>query len=52
MSRWARANHIPLHITCLETAAHAVDIARTRLERAADPAVQLAAAGRLLPSAG
>ena len=41
MSRWARANHIPLHITCLETAAHAVDIARMRLEKAADPAVQL-----------
>ena len=41
MSRWARANHIPLHITCLETAAHAVAIARMRLEKAADPAVQL-----------
>ena len=41
MSSWARENHIPLHITCLETASHAVAIARTRLEKAADPAVQL-----------
>lgn len=41
LSRWARAHRIALHITCLETAARAIDIARARLAQAADPAVQL-----------
>ena len=41
VSRWARGRGIPLHITCLETARSAVDIARGRLDRANDPAVQL-----------
>ena len=41
ISRWARGRGIPLHITCLETAPSAVDIARGRLARAGDPAVQL-----------
>src|ERR1017187_10806074 len=41
VSRWARARAIPLHFTCLEMASHAVDIARVRLARAGDPAVEL-----------
>lgn len=41
VSRWARAQRMPLQITCLETAASAVDIARARLEQAADPNVHL-----------
>lgn len=41
VSRWARGRGIPLRITCLETAGSAVDIARGRLARAGDPAVQL-----------
>jgi SAM-dependent methyltransferase len=41
VSRWARACDIPLHFTCLETASHAVDIARGKLARAGNPAVQL-----------
>jgi hypothetical protein len=36
----ARVRH-PLHFTCLETAGHAVDIARGQLARAGNPAVQL-----------
>ena len=34
VSRWARANGVPLHFTCLEMAGHAVDIARRQLARA------------------
>jgi hypothetical protein len=41
VSRWARACGIPLRFTCLEIAGPAVDIARRRLARADDPAVQL-----------
>lgn len=41
VSRWARAQRIPVHITCLETSARAVAIARARLEQARDPAVQV-----------
>jgi len=41
VSRWARAGGIPLHFTCLEMADHAAGIARGRLARAGDPAVQL-----------
>jgi len=41
VSRWARAQNIPLHITCLETSARALDIARARLEQSGDPAMQL-----------
>jgi hypothetical protein len=41
VSRWARANGVPLHFTCLEMAGHAVDIARGQLARAGDPAVRL-----------
>ncbi len=41
MSRWARAQGIPLHFTCLELSAHAFEIARAQLARAGDPAVQL-----------
>jgi SAM-dependent methyltransferase len=41
VSRWARAQRFPLQITCLETSARAVDIARAQLEQAADPHVQL-----------
>lgn len=41
MSRWARTQGIPLHFTCLELSPHAFEIARKRLERAADPAVHL-----------
>ena len=41
VSRWARAHDIPLHVTCLEMAGHAVAIARQKLARAGDPAVQL-----------
>ena len=41
VSRWARANGIPLHFTCLEMAGHAADIAHRQLARAGDPAVQL-----------
>ena len=41
VSRWARANGIPLHFTCLEMAGHTADIAHRQLARAGDPAVQL-----------
>jgi hypothetical protein len=41
MSRWARTYDIPLHFTCLETAGHAVNIARGQIARAGNPAVQL-----------
>lgn len=41
VSRWARTYDIPLHFTCLETAGHAVEIARGQLARAGNPAVQL-----------
>jgi hypothetical protein len=41
VSRWARTYDIPLHFTCLETAGHAVDIARRQLARAGNSAVQL-----------
>lgn len=41
VSRWARSRDIPLHFTCLETGSHAVDIARGKLARADNPAVQL-----------
>ena len=41
MSRWARAQGIPLHFTCLELSAHAFEIARAQLARAGDPAVHL-----------
>ena len=39
--RWASANGILLHFTCLEVAGHAVDIARGQLARAGNPPVQL-----------
>ena len=39
--RWANACGILLHFTCLETAGHAVDIARGQLARAGYPPVQL-----------
>lgn len=41
MSRWARASGIQLDITCVENADSAVDIARLRLDRAADRDVRL-----------
>ena len=41
LSRWGRTHSIPLHFTCLEMAGYAVDIARERLARVGDPAVQL-----------
>lgn len=41
VSRWARANGISLHFTCLEKAGTAVVIARRHLDRAGDPAVRL-----------
>ena len=41
ISRWARGRGIPLHITCLETARSAVEIAREKLARADDLAVRL-----------
>jgi len=41
MSRWARANGIRLHITCLEAAENAFEIARRRLEQAAEQGVHL-----------
>jgi hypothetical protein len=41
VSRWAYACDIPLHFTCLETAGHAVDIARRQLAHAGNSAVQL-----------
>ncbi len=41
VSRWAGANGIPVHFTCLEKAGHAVDIARGQLARAGNPPVQL-----------
>lgn len=41
VSRWARANGVLLHFTCLEVAGHAANIARGRLVRAGDPAVRL-----------
>jgi hypothetical protein len=41
VSRWARRHGIPLHFTCLEMADPAIDIARQRLARGGDPAVQL-----------
>jgi 2-polyprenyl-3-methyl-5-hydroxy-6-metoxy-1,4-benzoquinol methylase len=41
VSRWACAQDIPLHFTCLEMAGHAVDIARRQLARAGNSAVQL-----------
>ena len=41
VSRWARANGISLHFTCLEKAGPAVDIARRHLDSAGDPDVQL-----------
>ena len=41
VSRWARANGISLHFTCLEKAGPVVNIARQKLARADDPAVQL-----------
>ncbi len=39
--RWANACGIPLHFTCLETAGHAMDIARGQLARAGNPPVRL-----------
>ncbi len=41
VSRWARAHAIPVHITCLEVAGPAVEIARRKLACANDPAVIL-----------
>ena len=41
LSQWARAQGIPVHFTCLETAGHAAEIARRRLARIGDPAVHL-----------
>lgn len=41
VSRWARARGVPLQFTCLETGRHAAAIARRKLARARDPAVQL-----------
>lgn len=41
VSRWARAQGIPLRVTCLEVSEHAVDMARMQLGRAGDPAVRL-----------
>ncbi len=41
ISRWARAQGIPLHITCLEPAGPAVRLARAKLEPTADPALLL-----------
>ncbi len=41
VSQWARASHIPLHVTCLEPAGHAIELARGRLARAGNPAVQV-----------
>lgn len=41
VSRWARARSIPLHITCLEMAGPAVEIARRRLAQTNDSAVHL-----------
>ena len=41
LSQWARARGMPMQFTCLEKADHAVGIARGKLARADDPAVQL-----------
>ena len=41
LSQWARMHDLPMHFTCLEMADHAVAIARRRLARARDPAVEL-----------
>lgn len=41
VSRWAHVNAIPLHITCLEKADPAIDIARRQLAHADAPAVHL-----------
>lgn len=41
VSRWAHANAISVNFTCLEKADPAVNIARQKLTRADDPAVQL-----------
>lgn len=41
ISRWARANNIPLQFTCLEMADHAADIARDKITRAGDPTVKV-----------
>ena len=41
VSQWAHAHGISLHFTCLEMAGHAVDIARGKIARAGNPAVQL-----------
>jgi len=41
LSRWSRRCHLNLHFTCLEPAGPAARIARKRLDRADDPAIQL-----------
>jgi len=41
VSRWARARALPLHITCLEPAGHAAELARRRLALAGAPAMCL-----------
>ncbi|OGV32398.1 MAG: methyltransferase type 12 [Lentisphaerae bacterium GWF2_45_14] len=41
LSQWAYSNGIPLHFTCLEMAGHAIDIARGKLARAGNHAVEL-----------
>ena len=41
MSRWARRRNIPLHVTCLEMAGPAAEIARRKLAQANDPSVYL-----------
>lgn len=41
VSRWASAHGRALHFTCLEMAGHAADIARRRLARVGNPAVQV-----------
>ena len=41
LSQWARTHGLPLHFTCLELADHAVTIARQKLARAQNSAVEL-----------
>lgn len=41
LSRWALANNIPLHLTCLEMAGYAIDIARRKLNMEGNPRIRL-----------
>ena len=41
LSRWALANNIPLHLTCLEMAGYAIDIASRKLNMEGNMAISL-----------